>query len=118
MHSCVKLSGARPKDYTKLQKLTEVAAQYVLRYSSMRWLTMKYVVIRIIHQWPNLEEFFLRFISKQKEFKRLVNSTKRYESIVECLKNNMTLPNLSFTTFLANLYEFGERRKFEAIEFY
>ena len=50
LHSFLKLSSARPEDYTRLQKLTEVPAQYVLQHSSVRWLTMKYVVIRIIEQ--------------------------------------------------------------------
>ena len=76
VHSCFKLSSDRPEDYTKLQELTEVAIQYVSRHSLVQWLTMKYVVIRIIDQWSNLEEDFLRFIPKQKEFKRSINSTK------------------------------------------
>ena len=36
LHSFFKLSSARREDYTKLQELTEVAAQYVLRHSSVR----------------------------------------------------------------------------------
>ena len=105
LHSFFKLYSARREDYTKLQELTEVAAQYVLRHSSVQWLTMKYVVIRRVEQWSNLKEYFLRFIPKQKEFKRSIKGTKRYKSIVECLKDNMTLPYLSFTDFLAHQYE-------------
>ena len=64
LHSFFKLSSARREGYTELKELTEVAAQYVLRHSSVQWLTMKYVVIRIIEQWSNLKEYFLRFIPK------------------------------------------------------
>ena len=36
LHSFFKLYSARREDYTKLQELTEVAAQYVLQHSSVR----------------------------------------------------------------------------------
>ena len=104
-HRFFKVSSARREDYTKLQELTEVAAQYVLRHSWVRWLTMKYVIIMIIEQWSNLKEYFLRFLPKKKKFKRSIKGTRWYESIVECLKDNMTLPYLSFTVFLAHQYE-------------
>ena len=77
--------------------MTETAAQYVLQHSSGQWLTMKYVVIRIMEQWWNLEEYFLLFVSKQEEFKRSIKGSKWYESTVECLENNMTLTYLAFT---------------------
>ena len=105
LHSFFKLSSAREEDYTKLQKLTEVAAQYVLRQFLVRWLAIKYVVIRIIEQWSNLKKYFLRFIPKQKKSKRSIKGAKRYESIVEYLKDNMILPYLSFTVFLDHQYE-------------
>ena len=105
LHSFFKLSSARRVSYTELKELTEVAAQYVLRHSSVQWLTMKYIVIRIIEQWSNLKEYFLPFIPEQKEFKRSIKGTKQYESIAECVKDNMTLPYLFFTVFLAHQYE-------------
>ena len=64
---------------------------------------MKYV--RIMEQWPNLEEYSLCFTPKQKEFNRSIKGTQRYENIVECFKNNMTLPYLPFITFVAHQYE-------------
>lgn len=53
----------------------------------------------------NLEEYFLHFSTKQKEFKCSVKGTKQYESIVEYLKKNMTLPHLPFTAFLVHQFE-------------
>ena len=40
LHDFFKLSSARREDYSNLQDLTEVASQYVLRHSSVRWLTL------------------------------------------------------------------------------
>ena len=54
--SLFKPCSARRENYAKLQELSEVAAQYVLRHSLVRWLRIKYVVIRIIEQWSNLKE--------------------------------------------------------------
>ena len=105
LHNFLKLFSAKREGYTKLQELTEVAAQYVLRHSSVQWLTMKCIVIRVIEQWLNLKEHLLPFIPKQKEFKRSIKGTKPYESIAECLKDNMTLPYLFLTVFLAHQYE-------------
>ena len=65
---------------------------------------MKYVVVRIIEHWSSLEEYFLRFIPKQKEFKRFIKGTKRYENIVECLRNNMVQPYLSFTALICESF--------------
>ena len=105
LHGFFKLSRARHEDYSHLEDATEVTAHYVLRHSSVRWLTMKYVLVRIIEQWPNLKEYFITFIPKQKEFKQTIKETKRYKQIVEVFENELTLPYLSFVTFLAHRYE-------------
>lgn len=106
LHGFFKLSSARREDYRNLEALTSVTSQYVLRHSSVRWLTMKYVVVRIIEQWPNLKEYFLKFLPKQKEFKKSVSPTKRYKQIVEILQDDLSLPYLSFVAFLSHQYEY------------
>ena len=58
LHGFFKLSSARHEDYSHLEDVTEVTAHYVLRHSSVRWLTVKYVLARIIEQWSNLKEYF------------------------------------------------------------
>ena len=72
LHVFFKLSSARHEDYSHLEDVTEVTAHYVLRHSSVLWLTMKYVLVRITEQWPNLKEYFITFIPKQKEFKQTI----------------------------------------------
>lgn len=115
LHGFFKLSSARREDYRDLEAVTDVTAHYVLRHSSVRWLTMKYVIVRIIEQWSNLQEYFLTFLPKQKEFKQSIKETKRYKQIVEVLKDELALPYLSFTSFLANQYE-GYLLKFQSEE--
>ena len=104
LHGFFKLSSARWEDYTKLQDVTEVTSQYILRHSSVRWLTLKFVLVRIIEQWSNLKDYFCNFIPKQKEFKSSIRETKRYKNIRTCLDDEMTLPYLSFVVFLAHEY--------------
>ena len=43
-----KLSSARREDYSDLEKITEVAAAYAIVHSSTRWLSLKFVCIRIL----------------------------------------------------------------------
>ena len=56
LHGFIKLSSARREDYSNLQDLTEVTSQYVLHHSSVRWPTLKSVLVRIIEQWTNLTD--------------------------------------------------------------
>ena len=53
LHGFFKLYSARREDYNHLEYMTEVTAHYVLCHSSVRWLTMKYVLVRINEQSPN-----------------------------------------------------------------
>ena len=105
LHGFLKLSSARREDYSNLQDLTEVASQCVLRHSSVRWLTLKFVLVRIIEQWTNLTEYFCKYIPKQKEFKSSIKDTKRYKNIIECLNDDLTLMFLPYVVILANEYE-------------
>ena len=66
---------------------------------------MKYVLVRIIDQWPNLKEHFVTFLPKQKEFKQTIKEKKRYKQIIEVFENELALPYLSFVTFLTRGYE-------------
>ena len=60
--NCIVPNG---EDYSHLEDLTAVTALYVFHHSSVHWLTMKYVLVRIIEQWLNLKEYFLTFFPKQ-----------------------------------------------------
>lgn len=83
----------------------EVTSKYDLRHSSVRWLSLRFVLVHVIKQWENLKEYFCTFLPKQKEFKKSGKETKRYKNIVERLNDEMTLPYLAFVVSLSNEYE-------------
>ena len=43
------------------------------------WLTLKYVVVRLLDPWENLSEYFLRFLPGQSNFKREIKETQQYK---------------------------------------
>ena len=98
VHFFFKLSSARHEDYASLQDITNVAAEYAKKHTSTRWLSMKYVCIRLLEQLPNLKEYFLTFLPKTKGFREL-KKTERYIRISAILKNDMTEVYLSFCVF-------------------
>ena len=65
-----KLSSAKREDYASLQTITNVAAEYAKKHTSTRWLSMKYVCIRILEQLPNLKEYFLEFFTKNQRIQQ------------------------------------------------
>ena len=48
-----------------VEESIKVAARYVMQHTETRWLTMKYVAGRILQQWKNLKEYFLKFFQKK-----------------------------------------------------
>ena len=63
------------------------------------------VIVRIAEQWKNLCEYFLKFFSEQRNFKKKIKDTLRYKRISECLKSKFTVPNLSYVMFFAIVFE-------------
>ena len=47
--------------------------------------SLKKFAVHCLEQWPNLMEYFHKFIPKQKNFKREVGSTARYKGIKVCV---------------------------------
>ena len=74
-----KLSRARHEDYALLGELTNVVANYAMKYTSTRWLRMKYVCIRLLDQLLNLKEYFLKLLPNTDQHKQL----KRQKGIRE-----------------------------------
>ena len=101
LHFFFKLSSARREDYRALQEVTNAIAQFMLRHISSRWLTIKDVAVRDLEQYPNLREYFLRALPKQKGFKQL-QKTDRYQRITKLLKDPLTQFYIAFCAFSAN----------------
>ena len=100
-----KHSSARREDYASLEETTEVAAWYALQHSETRWLSMKYVAVRIMQQWKNLKEYFLKFLPQQSNFKHAVATTARYKRICAGLQNPLSQAYISFCVFCAEAFE-------------
>jgi hypothetical protein len=66
---------------------------------------MKYVALRCLEQWKNLKEYFLKFLPKQKNFKREVEKTQRYLRIKTALSDNITEAYVSFVAFVAHDFQ-------------
>lgn len=100
-----KNSSARREDYKLTELITEVESAIVLRHVSSRWLTLKKVLIKIIGQWENLKEYFLKFLPTEKGFKKNIETTARYQSIRKYLTSKTSLLYMSFAVYVADMLE-------------
>ena len=67
-----------------------------MKHSSTRWLSMKYVAVRILEQWDNLLAYFIDFLPKQNTFKSTIKNTERFKRISSALKDEMTQCYIAF----------------------
>lgn len=78
-----------------------------LKTMPTHWLTLKYVVVRLLHQWENLSEYFLRFLPGQSNFKRDIKETQQYKWIKEVLKDIPSQSHLAFLAFSGHIFLLG-----------
>ena len=105
IHFFFKYSSAHRKDYAFVEEPIEVAAQYAMKHTENRWFTMKSDAVRILQQWKNLKEYFLKFLLKQSNFKSTVITIDRYKRISVALQNPLTKAYISFCAFSASDFE-------------
>ena len=89
-----------------MEVFTDIEAKYVLKHVSSHWLSIKRPVLRILEQWDNLNEYFLKYLPQQTNFESKIKVTACYKRIVEFLKNCTSKASLCFIAFIA--YEFEE----------
>lgn len=99
-----KLSSARREDYKLAEELTDISARMMIRHTSTRWVTMKKSCLRLLEQWPNLCEYFLKFLPSQKNFRSIAN-TDRYKRIAAVLEQPIFKAYLCFIAFTAQQFE-------------
>ena len=92
VHFFFKLSFVRRIDFAAMKEVTNLLAKYAVKHSATRLVAMNKAAFRLIERGANLEEYFLKFLAKQLNFKREIKETKRYESV--------THSYLSFVTFV------------------
>ena len=100
-----KYSSARRKDFLAIQDLTNVTAQFLKQPAETRWIAIKYVAIRVLDQYPNIKEYFLKFLPKEKNFRSTVEKTDRYKRICKYLNDSLVEAALSFCGYIANDFE-------------
>lgn len=100
-----KLSACRREDYLAMEVVTDLAARFALRHVTSRWLSLRKACLRLLEQWSNLQEYFLNFLPTQKNFKREIENTSRYQRISTTLKDPLSQVQICFLAFAANDFE-------------
>ena len=106
IHFFFKLSCGRREDLKDMKNITNISVQSALCHVETRWLSIKRVAVRIINQWENLCQYFLKFLPMQKTFKQTVKKAIRYQSIKNALESDSTRIYLSFLVFTASFENF------------
>ena len=105
LHFFFKRSSARREDYASLESVTGIVAWYTMRHAETRWVSMKYVALRVLEQWDNLKEYFMKFLPKQSSFKRDVEKTLRYKRICAAFSEPLMQACVSFVGFISQDFE-------------
>ena len=105
IHSFFKLSSARCEDYTSLESVTGVVAEHAKNHTETCWVSMRYVAVQCLEQWPNLKEYFLKFLLKQKNFKQEVENIARYTPLKICFADPAMEAHVVFVAFVAQYLE-------------
>ena len=100
-----KYSSARKKDFLAIQDLTNVTAQFLKQPAETRWIAIKYVAVRVLDQYPNIKEYFLKFLPEEKNFRSTFEKTDRYKRICKYLNDPLVEAALSFCGYIANDFE-------------
>ena len=100
-----KLSAARRADYKQMQEFTDVIAHFIQKHSSTRWVTLRKICVKVLEQYQNLREYFLKFLPKTSTFKSTVRDTERCKRIKEVLENETSVPYIAFIAFIENDFE-------------
>ena len=59
-----KLSAARRADFKQMQGFTNVISHFIQKHSSTRWVTLRRICVKVLEQYQNLREYFLKFLPK------------------------------------------------------
>ena len=99
-----KLSSAKREDYKEVQELTDVTAEYLLKYCSTRWLHNGDVVVRMME---HVKYYFSTKLPTLTGFKGKngVANTERYQRIAKMLKNELLLPCMLFIAYTSLIFK-------------
>ena len=92
-----KLSAAHRADCIEIGTFTEVHSHFLLKHSSIYWVTLK--------RLENLKRDFLEFLPTTSTFKKTVKETDWHKRTVESFKKELRVLYLSFTAFIVNDFQ-------------
>ena len=93
------------EDYACLESVTNVSAAHAMKHAETGWLSMKDVCVCVLEQWKNLKEYFLKFLPKNKAFKKIIAPTSRSKRIKPALESAFTEPYIAFCAFTTHDFE-------------
>ena len=83
-----KLSAGRRADFQKISEVTVIVSEYALKHSTTRWETFRRVLVRLIEQYDNLNQYFLVFLPTSPTFNSTVLESKKLKMI-----HHITIPS-------------------------
>ena len=89
-----------------LQKALDINEHKILKYCSVRFLSIYPVVNRILEQFQALEKMFIEDIPK---YDPKIKQQHRFQRITEAIKCKYTLPTLYFIQFSLEIYQKYEK---------
>lgn len=77
----------------------------MLRHGNSRWLSLRPVLTRVFEQWNNLEQYFIKFLPKQKDQKNALE-TARYIRIKKVFsESTYSKICICFAMYIASILE-------------
>ena len=101
IHFLLKLSAGRTVDYQRTSELTDIVAEYTLKSSTTRWVTLRRVLVRLTDQYENLKQYFLVFLPTTSTFNSAVQARASYARTKKALDDTSTQQYLFLVFFFA-----------------
>ena len=107
LHFFFKYPAKRKEEYKEMEKFTDVAAEYLLKPCTTRWLYIGKVCVRLLEQIDNIQTYFLTHLPQQKGFnyKDGVGNSERYKRIKQGLNNSYLKSILAFVVYFCNIFK-------------
>ena len=101
IHFLFRLSAGRTVDYQKTSELTDIAAEYALKCSTTRRVTLRRVLLCLTDQYKNLKQYFLVFLPTTSTFNSTVQARASYGGTKKALDDTSTQQYLFLVFFFA-----------------
>ena len=105
VHFFFKLSSARREDFKEMETITDVTAQYLLKYCSTLWLCIGKGVVKMHQQY--VHAYFITMLPTLPNFKGKsdVEATARYQRMKKNLNDSFLLPNMAFIVYATQIFQ-------------